>query len=888
MYPGYYAYQQQPQQHMVAHHILPANLPSPSSQGSDTVGTPPTETMSYPHPNANGKRLSPAMSAPGDFNRKRVRIEDSAASPSAERDETKPKSTRGSRACTVCRRLKMKCVGAEQKPPCQRCRTGGHECIFEESNRGKRTANPRKHEVLTKTIRKMEQTLDTVLKSIGNPAMTSGMVSRSPSPTSSGQAAQTQALLASPSPPPQSLFPPQPTKEPPTSSPKLHSLPDNPLNPLGLLAEASLANRKAYGVSSSFTARPADPDPNRRLGVASDNYFRPGPMSILPLRRLYIERQIQPEMLSFVSTDEVVALFKIYFDHMNVRIQNSPMSILRLISSQMHCGLLDREFHTPSLVCSRSPFLLTTICAIASKFYPVRADLHGKLSDIAQKLAFSVPAKGYKSLEIIQAYLLLTLWGCGAVERYEYDKTWLLLGMAIRMATDMNLHRKTTVKSDDTAEGRARDKEVHNRERTWYLCFALDRSTSAQMGKPHSIREDSVIRNVLEWIRSPDATTGDSLLAAYVELQRIVSRSLDFLYSGTNTPSGLQTDCDYLLIIKTIETQMYAWQHEWTGARQFQTDDEVIKAYRSTMMKFYFHYYMLVINSFGLQDAMEHSSVDIPHFFARVHSAATAVSAIARDELAPRGYLRYSPDSHFVFLSYAVLSLLKLIRPEFQTFIENEQKIVELVKDVATVLGEIAINSHHTPALYSTFLRALISARTDGVQQQQHQQQQGQHQLQQHQAPGADAVESDDALQQTDVGMVPNSTLFSGNPSISVSGVNGMNDYQFASEMGPPLDISTFPPTMAPLPPDDGMNMFSMENFLSNGFWDSVLVPGYSDTMEGLSGGFVFGAGGSGLITPGLLPSPVPSGSTTPARQDPNAAIDFGQQNLNVAMMHRK
>jgi hypothetical protein len=34
-----------------------------------------------------------------------------------------------------------------------------------------------------------------------------------------------------------------------------------------------------------------------------------GPMTILPLRRLIIERQIQPEMLTFVSTDDVVALF---------------------------------------------------------------------------------------------------------------------------------------------------------------------------------------------------------------------------------------------------------------------------------------------------------------------------------------------------------------------------------------------------------------------------------------------------------------------------------------------------------------------------------------------------------------------------------------------------
>lgn len=93
----------------------------------------------------------------------------------------------------------------------------------------------------------------------------------------------------------------------------------------------------------------------------------------------------------------------------------------------------------------------------------------------------------------------------------------------------------------------------------------------------------------------------------------------------------------------------------WTNA-----DDEVIKAYTSTIMKFYFHYYNLVIFSFGLQNAMERSPVDIPYFFGRVHSSATAVSIIARDELATRGYLKYSPDSHFVFLSYAVLSLLKV------------------------------------------------------------------------------------------------------------------------------------------------------------------------------------------------------------------------------------
>jgi len=61
----------------------------------------------------------------------------------------------------------------------------------------------------------------------------------------------------------------------------------------------------------------------------------------------------------------------------------------------------------------------------------------------------------------------------------------------------------------------------------------------------------------------------------------------------------------------------------------------------------------------------------------------------------------------------------------------------------------------------------------------------------------------------------------------SMMATNGVNDFHFTSEMGPVADMSTFPPTMATLPTsDEGMGMLSMENIFSNGFWDSVLVPG--------------------------------------------------------------
>lgn len=78
------------------------------------------------------------------------------------------------------------------------------------------------------------------------------------------------------------------------------------------------------------------------------------------------------------------------------------------------------------------------------------------------------------------------------------------------------------------------------------------------------------------------------------------------------------------------------------------------------MANLYFHYAMLTINAFGLQNALERSAVDIGHFFARCHSSAVSCASILRDEMGPGGYLRYAPDSHFVMGSYAVLSLLKV------------------------------------------------------------------------------------------------------------------------------------------------------------------------------------------------------------------------------------
>lgn len=99
LYPPYYpnTNYQQPPHHLPPHLSLGPTYSSPSSQGSDTLGTPPTE-HAYPSPSyMNGKRPASSISnGPVSDSRKKARKDDETES-TADKDEPKAKPTRGSR-----------------------------------------------------------------------------------------------------------------------------------------------------------------------------------------------------------------------------------------------------------------------------------------------------------------------------------------------------------------------------------------------------------------------------------------------------------------------------------------------------------------------------------------------------------------------------------------------------------------------------------------------------------------------------------------------------------------------------------------------------------------------------------------------------------------------
>ena len=215
--------------------------------------------------------------------------------------------------------------------------------------------------------------------------------------------------------------------------------------------------------------------------------------------------------------------------------------------------------------------------------------------------------------------------------------------------------------------------------------------------------------------------------------------------------------------------------------------------------------------------------------------------------------------------------LLQLIRPDFQAFMESEQRTLALVTDVANTLESVAVNSSHTPALYSTFLRAVVTARTAGPSQPPSPR--GNASQGPTDVPLATQPQSNNANSPLDVQFASNpaagvfgdehqfgdgalglkmfppangtntDTLSAGNGTAAGPGSAGARGTTSGAELmwgthvngsatGGELDLqATMSSFQLPNPPQgDDFSSMSMDNILSGGFWDNVLIPGMSQS----------------------------------------------------------
>jgi hypothetical protein len=165
-----------------------------------------------------------------------------------------------------------------------------------------------------------------------------------------------------------------------------------------------------------------------------------------------LERKNIPEIMTsgLISPAEVDKLFKIYFDRLNVcwfpylatrylfvlfrclfpswipsyirlprHLEDAP-SFLQLVRRI----LLDwsaLETHSPSPL----------VCAIASRYHTERPELYSIAMHFARRAAASSLIEAAKSVELCQAYILMSVYSMPS-RRWEDAREWLYLGLALR------------------------------------------------------------------------------------------------------------------------------------------------------------------------------------------------------------------------------------------------------------------------------------------------------------------------------------------------------------------------------------------------------------------------------------------------------------------------
>ncbi|KAA1467573.1 hypothetical protein DENSPDRAFT_901490 [Dentipellis sp. KUC8613] len=661
------------------------------------------------------------------------------------------------RACARCKQLKVRCDFRDDQDACDRCLKGSHECVI--PGRKKRRPPPKRELLLGKIreqagqIEKLMAQLETIQTKSARTAHVSGIITQDLAKTTLSSPSSTSGVLSSngehennisysafshsrspgvdentewiaearqkleafgtlvglgggnmsksffvESDPEDSSSNEEPEY---ATSVRADSDDDEPqdsfrsiptgASPFGLMANLSVKQGRTKR-SNSVSSDKSD------LGVANQNFFRPSPDP--EPTRLSVFNHNFPQLLkkNIITPDEAEHLFKIYFDYMNLSL-----------------SLLDPILYTAQQVYWRSPFLFTVICAIASRYYAERPDLYRTAMEFARQEAGAAFIGGEKRVEVVQAYILLSLYPMPS-RRWDEDRCWIYLGQAIRMAMDMNLHHPNTAKPRNEQHAR----EMLNRTRAWLNCVNLDRSMGSQYGKTPIIRNtDYVAVNCPTWWSSSEYNLPnfDIHICAYNEELRMLTDFVAKVYSDPRHPTGLNKEIDLQELATEYDDKLQRLRDSWFE-RLAQTDlNDVQNRFRIGLLRLAYSYARLVALAYGFQHAFGKKETDENPFLARcLRAASDVISAMVDDIGIPsqRIFVRHGPEAQTVFVTFACTFLIKLLLPKYSFYIGPEQRtdIITMVQRVVDFLSstETALDERHCLKLYARFIKGLLKS----------------------------------------------------------------------------------------------------------------------------------------------------------------------------------
>ena len=196
---------------------------------------------------------------------------------------------------------------------------------------------------------------------------------------------------------------------------------------------------------------------------------------------------------------------------------------------------------------------------------------------------------------------------------YLTNLSWSLCSRAVRLATEMSLHR-AYVHFSRGMHG------SHDRLRLWYLLYVCDHQFAIAYGRPPSMHEDAAIKNVDKFLASPMANSGDVRLIAQVNVFRVLTEAY-FLYGYDSELELADPDFEKL---RSLNLSIDQWRIAFQSKS---ADMPTYGSYPSKGTILYYQFARFQLNSLALRGVGKSQRQLTPLSWDRREAANTAISA---------------------------------------------------------------------------------------------------------------------------------------------------------------------------------------------------------------------------------------------------------------------
>ncbi|KAJ5299395.1 hypothetical protein N7476_010952 [Penicillium atrosanguineum] len=226
-----------------------------------------------------------------------------------------------------------------------------------------------------------------------------------------------------------------------------------------------------------------------------------------------------------------------------------------------------------------SSMLCAAIMAVTALHMPTKERTFDTCYTEFAKLASESMLGHHHTMDDVRALCIGAFWLA--------DVSWKLSGYAVRIATERNLHqfyRKALAGSPEHKE----------QARLWYLLYTLEHHFSIAYGRPPIIHEDLAITNHNTFTKSPHVSQGDLRLHSQVDLFIILTR----IYFAFGPDVDLEVPESEFPKIDQYDLDLGDWKSAWlprlAGSRH-------VGAYPYKAVYMHYHFSRLQLNSVALR-----------------------------------------------------------------------------------------------------------------------------------------------------------------------------------------------------------------------------------------------------------------------------------------------